>query len=177
MTDATIRAPKYSIGDSLGVTPPAEGIMPIFGPGSFDLIFFASGLKPKAIRDWAKGKAAYGIYIEKSIPILAFNLGSSWALDMYINILLESKNERRNFLEGDPNNLTVYLYLVSSVDAVVRAVRSLILPSDEMLRIKEACFDQVSRYPTKDECFIEAELLLNQMTSKALRRKAGMHSF
>jgi len=151
--------------------------MPVFGQGSFDVITFASGLTSKTIKDWSRGKAAYGIYIQKSIPILVLNLGSSWALDVYINILLESKEKRRSFLEGDPNSLTVSLYLVSAADALVRAVRSLVLPPEEMLRIKEACFDQVSRYQSKDECFIEAELLLNQTNSKTLRRKAGMQAF
>jgi hypothetical protein len=170
-------APKYSVGDSLGVNPPTEGHMPIFDQGSLDLITFASDLKTKEIRDWARGKAAYGVYIEKSIPFFLLNLGSSWRLDVYLNIFLESSAERRQFFEGDPENLGVHLYLVSSPDAVVRAVRSLELASGEMLRLKEACFDQLSRYSSKDECFIEAELILNKTDSKMLRRKTSMHAF
>ncbi len=177
MTGAPLQAPQYAVGDRLGVTPPAEGHMPIFGQGSFDLITFASGLKPKAIRDWTRGKAAYGVYIEKSIPVFLLNLGSSWTLDVYLNIFLESTAERRLFFEGDPKNLGVHLYLVSVTDAVVRAVRSLAFDPQEMLKIKEACFDQLSSYPSKDECFIEAELLLNQMDSQRLRRKTAMQAF
>lgn len=177
MTDTLRKTPKYSVGDCLGVTPPAEGHMPVFDQGSFDLITFASDLKPKAVKDWTRGRAAYGVYIKKSIPVFLLNLGSSWILDVYLNIFLESTEVRRLFFEGDPKNLGVHLYLVSSADAVVRAVRSLELNSQEMLRLKEACFDQLSSYPSKDECFIEAELLLNQMDSKTLRRKTAMHAF
>lgn len=177
MTDVSMQAPQYAVGDRLGGTPPAEGHMPIFGQGSFDLITFSSGLKPKAIKDWTKGKATYGVYIEKSIPVFLLNLGSSWTLDVYLNIFLEPTTKRRMFFEGDPKNLGVHLYLVSATDAVVRAVRSLRFDPQEMLRIKEACFDQLSSYPSKDECFIEAELLLNQMDSKTLRRKTAMHVF
>lgn len=177
MTHTLHKTPKYSVGDCLGVTPPAEGHMPVFGQGSFDLITFASDLKPKAIKDWTRGKAAYGVYIEKSIPVFLLNLGPSWTLDVYLNIFLESTEVRRLFFEGDPKNLGVHLYLVSSADAVVRAVRSFELDPREMLRLKEACFDQLSSYPSKDECFIEAELLLNQMDSRTLRRKTAMHAF
>ncbi|MFO7875705.1 MAG: hypothetical protein R6U55_03880 [Desulfovermiculus sp.] len=177
MTDTPRKIPKYSVGESLGVIPPAEGHMPIFDQGSFDLMTFASGLSSKAIKDWQKGKAAYGVYIEKSIPVLVLNLGSSWTFEVYLNLLLESEEQRRLFFEGDPQNLGIHLYLVSSADAVVQAARSLQLASEEMLRIKEACFDQVRHYPSKDECFIEAELLLNQMNSKTFRRKIAMHPF
>jgi hypothetical protein len=177
MTHTFLPSPKYTVGDCLEVSPPAEGHMPVFDQGSLDLITFASDLKPREIKDWARGKAAYGVYIEKSIPFFLLNLGSSWSLDVYLNIFLESSAQRRQFFEGDPENSGVHLYLVSSSDAVVRAVRSLELTSGEMLRLKEACFDQLSRYSSKDECFIEAELLLNQTDSRMLRRKTAMHAF
>lgn len=174
---ATGKSPKYLIGEPLGVTPPADGHMPVLDQGSFDLITFASGLKSKAIKDWNKGKGSYGVYIEKSIPVFLLNLGTSWTIDVYFNVFLEPAEKRCHFFEDDPGTLSVHLYLVSTDNAVVRAFRSLELDPQEMLRLKEACFDQITCYSSKDECYIEAELLLHQMDSKALRRKTNVHTF
>ena len=150
--------------------------MPLLRQGSFDIMTISSEINPRLIRDWQKGKAAYGVYIEKSIPIFLLNLGSAWTVDVYFNILLESKEDRQRFFEGDPKDLQVHLYLVSLNQGVVQAFRALDMESKEMLRLKEACFDQVSRYASKDDCFVEAEVVLNQRDSKTMRKKTAMHS-
>jgi hypothetical protein len=177
MSEPALRKPLYTLGESLGTAPPSDGHMPVLDQGSFDIVTFAAGLGPKAVKDWHKGKAAYGVYIDKGIPVILFNLGASWTFEVYLNIHLEAEDSRRRFFEIDPGSPRVDLYLISSEDGVIRAARSTALDTKEMLRIKEACFDQLTRYASKDECFIEAELLLNQADSRTLRRKASMRGF
>lgn len=163
-----------NVGQALGSPPPSEGYMPVLNGASFDIFAFYSGLREKETKDWLKGKVRYGAFIEQSIPVFLLDLGKTWSLDVYFNMFHESEETRKPFFEGDPRSNRVALILASYPEPVIRAVRSIRVDPDLMIRIKEACFDQLSRYRSKDECFIEAEMILEQYDSKALRAKAAM---
>lgn len=165
---------NLAVGQSLKSAPPSEGYMPVLNQGSFDIFAFYSGLSGKEVKDWLKGKARYGLFLEQSIPVFLLDLGKTWSLDVYFNMFHESEDTRKHFFEGDPGSNRVALILASYPEPVIQAVRTLHIDPGLMLRIKEACFDQLSRYRSKDECFVEAEMILEQHNSKALRAKAEM---
>ena len=43
------------------------------------------------------------------------------------------------------------------------------------MELKEVCFDQLSKYSNKDDCFMAAEKILQAKDSKALRKKVEMN--
>lgn len=169
-----MRTSNLSAGQSLQSAPPSEGYMPVLNQGSFDIFAFYSGLTEKEVKDWLKGKARYGVFIEQSIPVFLLDLGKAWSLDVYFNMFHETESTRKPFFESDPGSNRVAIILAAYPEPVVQAVRTLRIDPDLMIRLKEACFDQLSRYRSKDECFIEAEMILERYDSKALRAKAAM---
>jgi hypothetical protein len=148
--------------------------MPVLNQGGFDIFAFYSGLTGREVKDWLKGKARYGVFIEQSIPVFLLDLGKVWSLDVYFNMFHETEATRQAFFEGDPGSSRISLILAAYPEPVIQAVRTLRIDPDLMLRLKEACFDQLSRYRSKDECFVEAEMILEQHNSKALRAKTAM---
>jgi hypothetical protein len=164
----------FSVGHPIGCTPPKEGYMPIVNGSSFDIIAFFSNLKDREQRDWLKGKAGYGVYIENSIPVFLLDLGKSWSLDVYLNILQEKEDIRKAFFEGDPNKTQIMLTLVSYSDTIVRGIRTIVIDPNIMLKIKEACFDQLSNYASKDACQQAADKLMAHYTAKQLRTMAAV---
>ncbi|MCF8104787.1 MAG: hypothetical protein K9K64_04845 [Desulfohalobiaceae bacterium] len=162
-------------GQPLGVTPPFEGYMPVLNRASFDIIAFFSGLTPRDLRDWVKGKIRYGLYVENGIPIFLLDLGKTWSLDVYFNMHQEKEEQRKEFFEGEPGYTKVNLTLVSYTDTIVQGIRSIDVGQEFMMALKEACFDQLSRYANKDDCFLAAETILQSSGSKSLRKKTEMH--
>ena len=63
--------------------------MPILNGPSFDIIAFYSGITRGNITNWLHGQILPGVYVEKSIPIFILDLGKTWRLDVYLNILWE----------------------------------------------------------------------------------------
>lgn len=164
-----------TVGQPLGVTPPFEGYMPVLNKASFDIIAFFSGLTPRDQRDWLKGKIRYGLFVENGIPIFLLDLGKIWSLDVYFNMHQEKEELRKEFFEGDPGQTQINLTLVSYTDTIVQGIRSIEVGQKFMMALKEACFDQLSRYSNKDDCFLEAEAILQATDSRSLRKKAKMH--
>lgn len=147
--------------------------MPVLNGPSLDVFAFYSRLSTREIKDWSKGKIKHALFVEKSIPFLLLDLGRSWTLEVYLNIHQESEEDRQEFFQGDdPQQSGVGLILVSSPEAVVQAVRSIELDSRIMLRLKEACFDQLSRYGSSEECFVEAEMILQGHDSRTMRKNS-----
>jgi len=163
-----------TVGQPIGCTPPKEGYMPVINGSSFDIIAFFSNLTDKEQRDWLQGKAGYGLYIENSIPLFLLDLGRAWSLDVYLNILQEDEDIRKNFFEGDPHHTQVILTLVSYSDAIVRGIRTIAIDPDIMIKLKEACFNQLTQYPSKEQCHRAAEELLARYDGNQLRSKAEM---
>ena len=162
-------------GQPLGVTPPFEGYMPVLNRASFDIIAFFSGLTPRDQRDWVKGNIRYGLYVESDIPIFLLDLGKTWSLDVYFNMHQEKEEHRKEFFEGEPGFTKVNLTLVSYTDTIVQGIRTIEVGQKFMMALKEACFDQLSRYASKDDCFLAAETILQSADSKSLRKKTKMH--
>lgn len=160
------------VGQSLGATPPNEGYMPVINGASFDVVAFYSNLSQAEIADWQQGSARYGVFIQHSLPLFILDLGSTWGLDVYLNIIHEDQGTRKHFFEGDPQHTKVNLILVSYPDAVVRSIRTIAIEPDKMRWIKEACFNQPSRYASAEECGQAAEELLDRFDSQVLRKMA-----
>ncbi|MFW6178613.1 MAG: hypothetical protein ACOC43_09650, partial [Desulfohalobiaceae bacterium] len=150
---------QYQAGQKLGASPPKEGQMPVLNGPSLDVFAFYSGLAFKEIKDWSKGRMRMGLFVEKSIPFILLDLGRSWSLEIYLNMYQESEESRQQFFQGDPQETGIGLVLVSFPDAVVQCMRRTGLDSRLMLRLKEACFDQLTRYASSEECFVEAEMI------------------
>lgn len=165
---------KLKVGEPIECKPPREGCMPVINGPSFDLIAFFSDLTKQEINDWLKGKVTYGVFIEESIPVFLLDLGKSWQLDVYLNIHQENEDVRKQFFEGDPNQTRMILTLVSYSEAIVKAIRTIGIDPVNMLRIKEACFDQLSKYSSKETCLEAAENILNNSGGKQLRKKTKM---
>ncbi len=163
---------KLKVGEPIECKPPREGCMPVINGPSFDLIAFFSDLTKQEINDWLKGKIAYGVYIEESIPVFLLDLGKSWQLDVYLNIHQENEDVRKQFFEGDPNQTRMILTLVSYSEAIVKAIRTIGIDPVNMLRIKEACFEQVLKYPSKEACQKTALKILSKYSADKLRAKS-----
>jgi hypothetical protein len=159
----------FTVGQPIGSTPPKEGYMPILNGPSFDIVAFYSGITQDQLDDWLKGEAQYGIYIESRIPVFILDLGKAWSLDVYLNILREDEETRRRFFEGDPKHTEMHLILVSFEDAVVQAIRTIAIDPNIMVQIKEACFHQLSKFSTVEECQDTAEGILDKYNSAMLR--------
>ena len=163
-----------TVGQPLGVTPPFQGYMPVLNGSSFDILAFFKGLTEKDTREWLKGKVRYGLHVQNGIPVFLLDLGKTWSLDVYFNMHQENEDLRKAFFEGDPAHTQIMLALISYSDAVVQGIRTIGIDPEVMMALKEACFDQLSRYSDKDDCFLEAETILQSNSSKALRKKAEM---
>ena len=87
----------------------------------------------------------------------------------------EWEDLRKLFFEGDPNNTKIILTLVSCSDAIVQGIRTIGIEPKVMMSLKEACFDQLSRYSNKDDCFLAAEAILQANDSKAFSGKVEMN--
>ena len=158
-----------TVGQPIGSTPPKEGYLPILNGPSFDIVAFYSQITQEQVDDWLKGKAEYGIYIESHIPVFILDLGSTWSLDVYVNILQEDEEARRQFFEGDPSHTGIHLILVSLEDAIVQGIRTIAIDPNVLAQIKEACFHQPSKFQSKDDCQRAAEGILDKFSSAALR--------
>jgi hypothetical protein len=161
-----------SVGQTLGSIPPGQGLMPVLNGPSFDIIGFYSNLSSKKIREWQQGKLRYGVFVQDGIPIVLIDLGRIWRLDIHFNILQEPHDVRRAFFEGDPEATRVHLALASHPSVVVLAKRSFQLDPSLMMRIKEACFTQLSAYPSAEECSRNIERIYAREDSRTLRKKA-----
>jgi hypothetical protein len=158
-----------TVGQPIGSAPPKEGYIPVLNGPSFDIVAIYADLTQAQIDDWIKGEAQYGIYIESRIPVFILDLGKSWSLDVYLNILRENEKTRRRFFEGDPTHTEMHLTLVSFEDAVVQAIRTIAIDPNIMVQIKEACFHKLSKYSTIVECQDIAEGILDKFNSATLR--------
>jgi hypothetical protein len=63
----------------------------------------------------------------------------------------------------------MHLILVSFEDAVVQAIRTIAIDPNIMVQIKEACFHQLSKFSTVEECQDTAEGILDKYNSAMLR--------
>ncbi len=167
----TTKTMTLTVGKPLGVTPPLEGYMPVLNGASFDIIAFFSGLTEKQKNDWLRGKIRYGLYIENDIPMFLLDLGKTWSLDFYFNMHQEREELRKLFFEGDPGHAKIILTLISYSDAIVQGIRTIGIEPKIMLALKEACFEQLSIFSDKHDCFLAAEAILHGNSSKALRKK------
>ena len=158
-----------TVGQPIGSSPPKEGYMPIFNGPSFDIVAFYSNITQDQLDDWLKGEVQYGIYIENQIPVLILDLGKTWSLDVYLNIIREDEETRRQFFEGDPTHTEMHLILVSFEDAVVQGIRTIAIDPNIMVQIKEACFHQLSKFSSKEECEEAAEKILDKYSGPVLR--------
>ena len=68
------------------------------------------------------------------------DIGSSWSLNVNINIHLESGDDHDTFFEGNPDSTNVILTLTSYPDMVVLAIGTIKIHPRHMAVIKEACF-------------------------------------
>jgi len=161
-----------SVGQTIGSIPPGQGLMPVLNGPSFDVIGFYSNLSSKKIRDWQQGKLRYGVFIQEGVPIVLIDLGRIWRLDIHLNILQESHEVRRAFFEGDPETTSVHLALASHPSVVILAKRAFQLDPALMMRIKEACFTQLSAYPSAEECSRVIDRIYAHHDSRTLRKKA-----
>ena len=144
-------------------------IMPVLNGPSFDIVAFYSNITQAQLDDWLKGEAQYGIYIESRIPVFILDLGQSWSLDVFLNILREDEEGRRQFFEGDPSHTEIHLILVSFEDAVVQSIRTIAIDPNIMAQIKEACFHQPAKFSSKEDCQEAAEKILDKYNSATLR--------
>jgi len=158
-----------TVGQPIGSAPPKEGYMPVLNGPSFDIVAFYSDITQAQLDDWLKGEVQYGIYIESRIPVFILDLGLAWSLDVYLNILREDEETRRRFFEGDPEHTEIHLILVSFEDGVVQGIRTIAIDPNIMGQIKEACFQQLSKYSTIEECQDTAEGILDKYNSAMLR--------
>ncbi|MFO8032685.1 MAG: hypothetical protein R6U22_09095 [Desulfohalobiaceae bacterium] len=163
---------QYQAGQRLDSSPPSEGQMPILSGPSLDIFAFYSRLSTREIKDWSKGRIRQALFVEKSIPFLLLDLGRSWSLELYLNMHQESETDRQEFFQGDPQQTGMGLILVSCPEAVVQAVRRIEPDSRLMLRLKEDCFDQLTRYASSEECFVEAEMILQRNDSRSMRKNS-----
>ena len=171
----TTETMTLTVGKPLGVTPPFEGYMPVLNGSSFSIIAFFSRVTIQDRKDWLVGKAQYGLYSENGIPIFLLDLGKTWSLDVYFNMLQENKNQRSQFLEGVQEDTKILLVLVSFPDAIVQCIRGIIIELKIMLALKEVCFDQLSRYSTQKDCSLAAKKILQAKDSKALRKEVQLN--
>ena len=158
-----------TVGQPIGSNPPKEGYMPILNGSSFDIVAFYADITQEQLDDWLKGEVHYGIYIENRIPVLILDLGKSWSLDVFLNILREDEEGRRQFFEGDPKHTEIHLILVSFEDAVVQSIRTIAIDPNIMAQIKEACFNQPAKFSSKEDCQEAAEKILDKYNSATLR--------
>ncbi|MFP4672802.1 MAG: hypothetical protein ACOCY5_04900 [Desulfohalobiaceae bacterium] len=147
--------------------------MPVLNGPSLDVFAFYGELVFREIKDWAKGRIKSRLFVEKSIPFLLLDLGRSWSLELYLNMFQEREQVRQDFFQGDPQQTGMGLILVSYPEAVVQAVRRTELESSLMLRLKEACFDQLTRYGSSEECFVEAEMILQHYGPAEMRKQSS----
>ena len=94
MTEETM---TLTVGQPLDIKPSNEGYVPVFNGPGFDIIAFYSDLTQADIDVWLTGQLLHGIYVEQSIPIFILDLGKTWSLDIYLNILAEPEQFRRRF--------------------------------------------------------------------------------
>ncbi len=146
--------------------------MPVINGSIFDIMAFFSDLTDKEQQDWLQSKADYDVYIKNNIPFFLLDLGSSWSLDVYLNILQENEDVQESFLGSDQYHPKINLILISYPDGVVQGVRSVDIDLDTMLRIKEACLDQLVQYTSKEACRKEALKILARYNGNQLRAKA-----
>jgi hypothetical protein len=158
-----------TVGQPLDVKPQCEGYMPVLNGPSFDIIAFYSNLTQEKIDDWLQGKIMHGVVVERSIPIFVIDLGKSWRMDIYLNILLEDEELQRKFFEGDLDQATIHLTLVSYSDSIIQGIRTIAIEPDLMSQIKEACFRQISVYKSAEECQDVAEEMMAKWSSEDLR--------
>jgi hypothetical protein len=159
----------FTVGQPIGSTPPKEGYMPVLNGPSFDIVAFYSNITQAQLDDWLKGEAQYGIYIESRIPVFILDLGETWSLDVYLNVLREGDETLKQFFEGDPNHTEIHLILVSFEDAVVLGIRTIAIDPQIIAQIKEACFHQPSKFSSMQECQKAAEGILDKFSSATLR--------
>ena len=170
----TTQTTTLTVGQTLGVTPPFEGYMPVLNGPSFDVIAFFSGLRDRDRKDWLKGRIKYGLHVENGIPLFLLDLGRTWSLDIYFNMLQENEEHRKEFFEGEMKHTRISLSLVSYPEAIVQSVRAIDIDPEFLMALKEACFDQLSKYANKDDCFLSAETILQANDSRSLRKNTSM---
>jgi len=59
-------------------------------------------------------------------------------------------------------------------EAIVQAIRTIGIGPEFMLKIKEACFDQLSKYSSIEACLEAAERIFEKFDGKQLRKKTRM---
>jgi hypothetical protein len=111
----------------------------------------------------------HGVVVERSIPIFVIDLGKSWRMDIYLNILLEDEELQRKFFEGDLDQATIHLTLVSYSDSIIQGIRTIAIEPELMSQIKEACFRQISVYKSAEECQDVAEEMMARWSTEDLR--------
>lgn len=156
----------------MDTSPPYEGYLPVINGCSFDVMAFYSGLTKAEIKDWTRGKAKYGIYVERSISVLMLDLGKAWTQDVYLNILHEDQGTRKPFFQGDSKHTKMHLILASYPEAVVRGIRIVAIEQGKMRVIKEACLTQLTTYDSVQTCNEVAHSILDKFSSELLRKMA-----
>ena len=159
-----------TVGQSLGLDPSNEGYAPVLNGPCFDIIAFYSGITQADRDDWLHGQILHGVYVEKSIPIFILDLGKTWSLDVYLNILGEREEFRKKLFEGDPKHTSMHLILTSFPDTIIQGIRTIAIDPNLLKDIKEACFHQLMRYGSKEECQEAADGIMGKWSSQALRR-------
>lgn len=143
---------KLEVGKPAPIrVPSTEGISPAIVGASLDVWGFLANLTSEEVKAWRKGKMAYSLFCQDDIPILIIDVRGLATFDLPVNFLLEPEDKRREFLESEPEANLVTFVLCDWPEGNVRAIRAVGLRPEIIQAIKEACFNQVSRYRSASE--------------------------
>ena len=159
------------VGQVLDVRPEGEGPAPVLTGGGFEVFCFYGGLTRAETEGFATGAMRCGVYVEDAIPVLVLEIEDFGGLEVAFNIFAESEEKRRAFFEEDPQAATARLILCDHPAAVVRAVRTFHPGIKTMSRIKQACFDQLSRHDDVSRCFAAMARIYDTISPEDIRSR------
>jgi len=151
-----------------------DAMVPILAQSSLMFVITMNPLSEQEVEIFQNGKIEYGVTIQEGIPFVVVRFPGLASFDCFVNFIAELSNKRDMFLAEEPNSNLVQFFLVDCATGILRGIRTIGTEPKFMREIKEACFGQVSKYPTASAVSAAADAILNQHQTSDLMKRARM---
>jgi hypothetical protein len=142
---------------------------------SFDIGFWAAGLKGDEILQWRRGRMHYGVFIKDDIPFFLVDFPVvRLFFDVTIDVLAikEAGKEYETFLNG-PGNM-VNLFAIDCRTNILKGMRMIGIEHAIADAIKSAGRQQLIRYPSSAALKVRMDEIMNQYQTEDMIKEARM---
>jgi len=142
---------------------------------SFDIGFWAAGLKSDEIKEWRRGRMHYGVFIKDDIPFFLVDFPvARLFFDVTIDVLAikEAGKDYETFLNGHGN--MVNLFAIDCRTNILKGMRMIGIEHAIAAAIKSACRQQLTRYPSSSALKARMDEIMNQYQTEDMIKATRM---